>query len=87
MALIPPMLPGFATADAALGPNLGRIAVLAVTGERDPGSTPEVARRLAAAIPNCEAVVVPDARHMLPVERPAELVRILSTFLGRYAPV
>ena len=26
--------------------------------------------RLAAAIPDCEAVVVPDARHMLPVERP-----------------
>jgi (E)-2-((N-methylformamido)methylene)succinate hydrolase len=79
----------FATADAELGPNLGRIAVpaLAVTGECDPGSTPEMTRRLAAAIPNCEAVVVPDARHMLPVERPAELVRILSTFLGRYARV
>lgn len=79
----------FATADAEIGPELSRITVpaLAVTGECDPGSTPEMTRRLAAAIPNCEAVVVPGARHMLPVERPAEFVSHLSTFLGRYAHV
>lgn len=79
----------FATADAELVPELSRISVpaLAVTGECDPGSTPEMTRRLAEAIPNCEAVVVPGARHMLPVERPAEFVRILSTFLGGYIHV
>ncbi|MFG2582254.1 MULTISPECIES: alpha/beta fold hydrolase [Streptomyces] len=74
----------FASADAELGPYLGRISVpaLAVTGENDPGSTPEMTRRLAAALPDCRAVVVPEARHMLPVERPQALVDSLTTFLG-----
>ncbi|MGU3502978.1 alpha/beta fold hydrolase [Mycobacterium sp. C31M] len=79
----------FATADAAVAAQLHQITIpaLAVTGELDPGSTPEMTRRLAAAIPNCESVVVPGARHMLPVERPEVLVHHLSTFLGRYAHV
>jgi pimeloyl-ACP methyl ester carboxylesterase len=79
----------FATGDQEIGPELGRITVpsLAVTGERDPGSTPEMTRRLADAIPGCRAVVVPGARHMLPVERPRELVDCLTTFIGEDAHV
>lgn len=74
----------FATADAEIGPELPRIAApaLAVTGELDPGSTPEMTRRLAAAIPGCRAEVVPGARHMLPVQRPHELVTSLTTLIG-----
>jgi (E)-2-((N-methylformamido)methylene)succinate hydrolase len=53
-----------------------------VTGACDPGSTPEMTRRLADAIPHCRAIVVPDARHMLPVQRPPELVDCLFTFIG-----
>ena len=73
----------FATADAEIGPELPRIATpaLAVTGELDSGSTPEMTRRLAAAMPDCRAVVVPGARHMLPVQRPRELVTLLTTFI------
>ncbi|MFJ9708779.1 alpha/beta fold hydrolase [Streptomyces sp. NPDC101234] len=79
----------FATADVELGPDLGSIAVpaLAVTGENDPGSTPEMTRRLAAALPDCRAVIVPGARHMLPVERPQALADPLTTFLGECAHV
>ncbi|MER7971551.1 MULTISPECIES: alpha/beta hydrolase [unclassified Streptomyces] len=79
----------FATADTELGPGLGSIAVpaLAVTGEDDPGSTPEMTRRLAAALPDCRAVVVPGARHMLPVERPRELAGHLTAFLGECSHV
>jgi (E)-2-((N-methylformamido)methylene)succinate hydrolase len=79
----------FATADAEIAAELSRIAVpaLAVTGERDPGSTPEMMHRLAEAIPDCRAVVVPGARHMLPVERPHELVDHLSAFIGENAHV
>jgi pimeloyl-ACP methyl ester carboxylesterase len=79
----------FATADAAIAPELPRITVpaLAVTGADDPGSTPEMTRRLADAIPDCRAVVVPGARHMLPVERPQDLVTCLTTFIGERAHV
>jgi len=73
----------FATADAEIGPELRRIPTpaLAVTGELDSGSTPEMTRRLATAMPDCRAVVVPGARHMLPVQRPRELVTLLTTFI------
>lgn len=79
----------FATGDAEVAPDLGRITVpaLAVTGEHDPGSTPEMTYRLAAAMPDCRAVVIPGARHMLPVERPQEFVDCLTTFIGDYAHV
>jgi pimeloyl-ACP methyl ester carboxylesterase len=73
----------FATGDAVIAPELGAIGVpsLAVTGELDPGSTPEMTRRLGAAVPGARTAVVPGARHMLPVERPAELARIITEFI------
>lgn len=77
----------FATADAELAPRLGGITVraLAVTGEDDPGSTPGMTHRLASALPDCRAVVVPGARHMLPVERPEAFADCLTTFIGACA--
>ena len=79
----------FATGDAEVGPDLGRIAVptLAVTGELDPGSTPEMSRRLAAAVPGGEVVVVPGARHMLPVQDPQAFADAVVTFTERDAHV
>jgi pimeloyl-ACP methyl ester carboxylesterase len=77
----------FATADAEIGPDLERINVpsLAITGEDDPGSTPDMTRRLAEAIPDCRAIVVPGARHMLPVQCPRELATHLTAFIGENA--
>jgi pimeloyl-ACP methyl ester carboxylesterase len=74
----------FAHGDAELAAELSRIAVpsLAVTGELDPGSTPDMTRRLAAEIPGCRAVIVPGARHLLPVQAPASLTDPLVTFIG-----
>jgi pimeloyl-ACP methyl ester carboxylesterase len=74
----------FATADAEIGPELGRIAApcLAITGELDPGSTPEMSRRLARATPGCQAVVVPGARHMLPVQNPQAVADAMTALLG-----
>ncbi|MEU0137652.1 alpha/beta fold hydrolase [Streptomyces sp. NPDC006296] len=79
----------FATADAELAPHLGEITVpsLALTGQDDPGSTPGMTHRLAAALPSCRALVVPGARHMLPVERPEEFAGALTTFIGENAHV
>ncbi|WP_079179047.1 alpha/beta fold hydrolase [Streptomyces humi] len=75
----------FATADAGLWPLLPDIAArtLAVTGADDPGSTPEMTRRLAARIPDVSTCVLPEARHLLPLERPAELTELI---LGHTAP-
>jgi (E)-2-((N-methylformamido)methylene)succinate hydrolase len=44
-------------------------------------------RRLADALPDCRAVVVPGARHMLPVEQPRQFVNHLTTFIGEDAHV
>ncbi|WP_395727072.1 alpha/beta fold hydrolase [Nakamurella sp.] len=73
----------FATGDARIGPELSKITVpsLALTGELDGGSTPEMSRRLAAAMPHCRAQVVPGARHMLPVQEPEAFVTSITTFL------
>lgn len=79
----------FATADAEIAPHLGSIDVptLAITGADDPGSTPEMSRRLAAAVPDGSVVIVPGVRHMLPVQDPAALAAHLTAFIGESAHV
>lgn len=79
----------FATADADLAPELPRITVPshAVTGELDPGSTPEMSARLAAAIPGSSYSVIAGARHMMPVERPHELANTLTAFIKEHSHV
>lgn len=73
----------FATADRELAPMLGRITVptLAITGELDPGSTPDMTRRLAQRIPGARAEIVPNVRHMLPIEREDAFVNALELHL------
>jgi (E)-2-((N-methylformamido)methylene)succinate hydrolase len=73
----------FAVGDAVIGPELGRIGVptLAVTGELDPGSTPDMTRRLASAIPGAKSLVVPGARHMLPVQNADVLAGAINDFI------
>jgi pimeloyl-ACP methyl ester carboxylesterase len=73
----------FATGDAVIGPELGNITVptLAVTGELDPGSTPDMTRRLAEAIPGAKSLVVPGSRHMLPVQDADVLAGAINDFI------
>lgn len=77
----------FATADAEISPLLGEIEVptLAITGSKDPGSTPEMTHRLADAIPGAAAVVIPGVRHMFPVQEPDILSRHIIDFLSTQA--
>jgi 3-oxoadipate enol-lactonase len=78
----------FAVGDQEVGPLLGDIAAptLAITGSDDPGSTPDMSHRLAAAIPDAHAVVVEGARHLLPLERPGELAAALTKHFERNTP-
>lgn len=76
----------FATADTGLWRWLPRIAAptVAVTGERDPGSTPAMSQRLAERIPGGRAVIVPGARHLLALECPQELADVILTHTGAH---
>lgn len=69
----------FATADAELADQVEAIAVptLVCTGELDPGSTPAMTYALADHIPGARAVVVPGTRHLLPLEAPDDLARLI----------
>jgi (E)-2-((N-methylformamido)methylene)succinate hydrolase len=79
----------FATADAELFPHLPDIQAptLAVTGADDPGSTPDMARLLADTIPQARAEIIPNARHLLPLERPEPLTRLLLAHTAEVAHV
>jgi pimeloyl-ACP methyl ester carboxylesterase len=73
----------FAEADAALAGRLGAIAcpTLVMTGALDPGSTPEMARAMAAAIAGARLEVLPGARHLMPVEAAQAVSAALLAFL------
>ncbi|KAF1056132.1 MAG: 3-oxoadipate enol-lactonase 2 [Pseudomonas delhiensis] len=75
----------FATQDMYRADDLGSIQVptLVATGELDPGSTPEMARQLAARIPGAESAVLDEQRHMMPVESPRLVNQMLLGFLQR----
>ena len=59
---------------------------LVMTGALDGGSTPDMARRLAATIASASLSIVPLARHMMPVEMPDEVNSVLRGFLNGEHP-
>ncbi|WP_312936665.1 alpha/beta fold hydrolase [Pseudomonas sp.] len=73
----------FATQDMYRADDLGSILAptLIATGELDAGSTPAMARQLAARIPNAHSVVLAEQRHMMPVEAPRDVNKMLLDFL------
>lgn len=73
----------FATGDEELVPLVHRITAptLVVTGADDQRSTPLMAERLAAALPNGRVEVVPGVRHLLPLEQPDLLAALVRDFL------
>ncbi|NBA93387.1 alpha/beta fold hydrolase [Pseudomonas sp. R5(2019)] len=75
----------FATQDMYRAEDLGQIQVptLIATGELDPGSTPEMARQLAARIPGAQVAVLDEQRHMMPVESPRLVNQMLLDFLAK----
>lgn len=75
----------FATQDMYRAEELGsiRVPTLIATGELDPGSTPEMARQLAERIPGAQVEVLKEQRHMMPVESPRLVNRMLLDFLLR----
>ncbi len=62
--------------------SLGKPVFLAC-GEADTLCPPLLHEELAASISDCELQIVSDAGHFLPIERPAELGELLSSWLTR----
>ncbi|VXC35204.1 Alpha/beta hydrolase [Pseudomonas sp. 8Z] len=73
----------FATQDMYRVDDLGSIQAptLVATGELDPGSTPDMARQLAARIPGAQVAILDEQRHMMPVESPRLVNQTLLGFL------
>lgn len=57
------------------------IPVLVATGELDVGSTPKMAQELAEQLPYGSVCVLPNQRHMMPVESPVMVNDMLLSFL------
>ena len=66
--------------------NLPLITVptLVITGEHDRTAAPEVARRMAERIAGAQAVVVPGAGHLLPIEQPQAFHAAVLAFLAAH---
>lgn len=77
----------FASQDMYGADRLGSIQVptLVATGELDAGSTPQMALQLAQRIAGGRSVVLAEQRHMMPVESPRLVNRMLLQFLAELA--
>jgi 3-oxoadipate enol-lactonase len=56
------------------------VPVLTVAGESDPLGSLDIARSVASSVPDGRCVVIPGAGHMLSLERPGELTRLILSF-------
>jgi 3-oxoadipate enol-lactonase len=63
-----------------------RCPVLAVAGALDFSDVTRTALHLEANAPRARAVVLPDVAHMIGLERPAELVHLITAFVGPLRP-
>ncbi len=75
----------FATADAELWPKLPNIDVPAfiMTAENDIGSNPEMARQMREQIKGSDIKIIPDMKHMLPVEGAEIVNKELRLFINK----
>lgn len=74
----------FGEGDNAAQDQLSHITcpTLVTTGELDPGSTPAMSHALAARINFAKVAILPNARHMMPVERASEVNQLLQQFIN-----
>lgn len=62
-----------------------RVPLLALTGEKDVMTPPKFAEFLADRVPGAQARIVPDAGHLLFIERPTETNEALRAFVSQIA--
>ena len=59
------------------------VPTLVVVGEQDRLTPPESARAMSEEMPGSHLVVIPEAGHLTPVERPEDVNEALATFLAQ----
>jgi pimeloyl-ACP methyl ester carboxylesterase len=65
--------------------NTIKIPTLLMTGDADLYTPPSLLRMVAAQIPNCEVVIVPEAGHAIYWERPDIFNQIVLDFIGKHS--
>jgi 3-oxoadipate enol-lactonase len=58
------------------------VPVLVISGEIDPGSPPAAGAVIAESVPGAEQVVIAGASHQAVVEKPLEVAKAMTAFLG-----
>lgn len=73
----------FVNADDEISDGLKQVTcpTLVLTGELDPGSTPQIAQRMVSDLKNGQLIVFEGLRHMAPVEDPHRINTALLSFL------
>lgn len=76
----------FAQGDNAVQDKLKKITcpTLVTTGALDPGSTPAMSHALAAKINSAKVSILPEARHMMPVEKASQVNALIEEFIGAH---
>ena len=72
--------------ESAAPPVLARVPVLIAGGDRDMLTALKHSEEMAAALPDCELVVVPGAGHLVQMERPEVINDALVRLVERAAP-
>ena len=77
----------FATAEAVNGRALLHVdcPTLVMTGVEDVGATPKIAQRMADDLEQVDLVLLDGLRHLIPLEAPDEVTRLLSDFACQLA--
>lgn len=85
IAVYPDIYRVLALGDEELATTIGDIQcpTLVMTGDEDYGNSADMTERMAAAIPNAEAVILPGLRHMAMAEDPDAFNSPLLGFLAR----
>lgn len=60
-----------------------KVPTLVVTGGLDSGSTPLMTKKMASEMPYAKAIIFNDAAHMLPMQKPDELARLIKGVLQK----
>jgi len=75
----------FSVSDKMLWPKLDKIKAptLIITGEKDTGSTPEMSLMLGKKIQHSEVAILPNIKHMAPIEASESVNNIIENFLRK----